>query len=68
MIMKDLMIFLAGSLILAPILIFAVSGGLGMFLAIAYAFAILYSTKFFPKFWARWWRINLEYIAIFEGR
>lgn len=67
--MKDFIIFFAGSLLLAPIIICGLSGDvLGFVIAVVYAHAIVYSVKFFPKFWSRWWRINMYFVSIFEGR
>lgn len=67
--MKDFCIFLIGSVVLMPIVIFVFSGSpIGFVIGVIYLVVIIYSVKLFPKFWSKWLEINLYYCSLFEGR
>ena len=67
--MKDFFIFIIGTLILFPIVFLVFSGSvLGFFLGMVYLLSVIMSAKIFPKFWIRWFLINMYYSAFFENR
>jgi hypothetical protein len=67
--MKDFLIFTIGTIILSPVVILGLSGNFfGFLIALVYLLAVIYSERFFPKFWRRWMKINLDYVNLLEGK
>lgn len=66
--MKNLIIWLVGTLILSPIPILFLSATFwGIFLSVVYAAVIFFSTGPFEKFWNKWWQINCYCSTILDG-
>lgn len=66
---RKFFIFILGTLILSPFVVFGVSGSfLGFVAALLWAAVISISYAIFPRFWRKWIKINMEYVAIIEGR
>lgn len=66
---RKFFIFILGTLILSPVVVFGVSGSFwGFVAALLWVAVISMSYAIFPKFWREWVKINMEYVAIFEGR
>lgn len=60
--MKDFFIWIVGSVVLSPILILVLCASFFAFvLAVGYAAGIIYSVKYVPNFWQKWWVINRYY-------
>lgn len=65
--MKDLGLWLVGSVILSPVLLLILCASiLAFFFAVVYGAGIIYSVKLMPDFWAKWWKINYRYSQILE--
>lgn len=67
--MKDFVLWLVGSIILSPIVIFILSGSfLGFLCAVVYCVGIYGSLKIVPRFWKKWFAINADYALYLEHR
>ena len=64
---KDILIFVLGVVLLSPIIVLGFSGSfLGFLAALAWACVLVRSIKYFPRFWIRWWKINATLASSFE--
>lgn len=65
--MKDFITFFIGSMILCPVVICLLSASfIGTVIGVVYLLTVIYTSRFFPKFWVRWWRVNLRYVEMIE--
>lgn len=66
---KNIFIFITGSVILSPVVVFGVSGSfLGFVAALFWAAVISMSYAIFPRFWKKWMKINMDLTMMIEGR
>lgn len=66
--LKELVIFVAGCILIAPSFILLISASLlGMAACAAYSFLLIRSIKHFPYFWEKWLTINGKYSHILDG-
>jgi len=66
---KNIFIFITGSVILSPVVVFGVSGSfLGFVAALFWVAVISMSYAIFPRFWKKWMKINIDLALMIEGR
>lgn len=64
---KDILIFVLGVVLLSPIVVLGFSGSfLGFLAALAWVCVLVRSFKYFPRFWIRWCEINATLASSFE--
>lgn len=67
--MKDVMIFTAGTLLLAVAIILITGGGVASFIGVLYAGVLYIHGCKHPRFWRRFWLTNkriLQQVGIWE--